>query len=161
MENKGRGLGLMGEFEGKPNWYGGQVQQIAHIRNSDQSESPFHIYLETMEQRKSNRCARVLSSQCCLQLKVPKDMMHGPISEKLRKFLSRKFIICGRTFLPFHAKEEKVYMMQSNEDFERKPQDWCGDHHRMSLASFIAWHNPLDLNYKQVRSLNSVMAHHP
>ena len=140
----------MGEFEGKPNWYGGQVQQIAHIRNSDQSESPFHIYLETMEQRKSNRCARVLSSQCCLQLKVPKDMMHGPISEKLRKFLSRKFIICGRTFLPFHAKEEKVYMMQSNEDFERKPQDWCGDHHRMSLASFIAWHNPLDLNYKQV-----------
>lgn len=154
MENKGRGLGLMGEWEGKPNWYGGQVQQIARIeRASDGSSCPFHIHLETMEQRKSNRSARVLSSQCSLQLKVPKAMMHGAVSEELRKFLSQKFIICGRTFIPFHAKEEKAYMMQSNEDFERKPQKWCGDFHRMSLASFIAWHNPLDLNFKQVCSL--------
>ena len=153
----------MGDWEGKPNWYGGQVQQIARIeRASGQPGSPFRIHLEPMEQRKSNRAARVLSSQCCLQLKVPKAMMHGAPSEELRKFLSQKFIICGRTFVPFNAKEEKVNMMQSDENFERKPQKWCGDLHRMSLAKFIAWHNPLDLNYKQVQSfLNSTIVHHP
>lgn len=136
LENKGRGLGLMGEWEGKPNWYGGQVQQIARIECA--ADKLFHIHLEPMEQWKLNHSARVLLSQCSLQLMVPKAMMHGKDSEDLCKFLSQKFIICGRTFIPFHAKEEKAYMMQSNEDFERKPQKWCGDYHRISLANFIA-----------------------
>ena len=33
MENKGQGLGLMGDWEGKSKWYSGQIQQGACIVN--------------------------------------------------------------------------------------------------------------------------------
>lgn len=144
----------MGEWKGKPNWYGGQVQQIARIthftRPHGDSRPPYDITIEPLEQRKSSRIPRLLGSVGALQLRVPKDMMHGEASENLQKFLHQKFVICGRVFLPYHAKEGKVYMMQSNEDYQRRSQKYCGDQFRMSLAEFVGWHNPLPLNYKQV-----------
>ena len=143
----------MGDWEGKSKWYGGQIQQVARIAPVDKGSDNscgFQLALEPLEQRKSNRFARILGSRRMLQVRVPKDLAHGESSERLRRFMAQKFVLCGRVFVPFHAKEGKVYLMETDEDYERLGDMREGDQYRMSLAAFVSWHNPLDLNHKQV-----------
>ncbi|KXN85003.1 putative RNA-dependent RNA polymerase SHL2 [Leucoagaricus sp. SymC.cos] len=148
-ENKGRGLGLMGEWHNVENWYGGRVQQIARLSKRDNGH--YHVHLEAMEKRRSHRFARYCGSRRILQLRLPKDVMQKE-SAKLKEFLQRKFVLCGRTFIPFHAKDRGLYMVEINEDFDRKPQDEFGDQYRISFADFINWHNPPEYNHKQALS---------
>jgi RNA-dependent RNA polymerase len=144
----------MGEWEGKPRWYGGQIQQVARIttanKHSTDPYASFALSLEPLEQRKSNRFARVLGSRRMLQVSIPEDMARGEQSEKLRRFMAQKFVICGRVFVSFHAKDGHVYLMETDQNYERCADMEEGDQHRISLTSFVDWHNPLDLNYKQV-----------
>ena len=144
MENKGRGLGLMGR-KGEPGWYGGRIQQRArlYVKNSK-----VHIKLEPMEMCKSHRFARYCGSRRILQVRVPDDVGR---QDEVRSFLRCKFIICGRAFVPFHAKEGSVYMVEINDDSHRPRRTECGDQFRLSLSQFINWHNPLALNKGQVR----------
>lgn len=149
-ENKGRGLGGMGPWRGKDDWYGGRIQQIARVRKG-KGKGSFVIQLEKPEIRRSHRFSRFLGSRRILQVRVSDDLMfqHG---DDIRAFLAcHKFILCGRVFLPFHAKELGVYMMETNQDYDRQPARSEGDQHRLSLRQFIDWHNPFRLNSAQVR----------
>lgn len=137
----------MGDWEGRPNWYGGQVQQVARV---DATSGEWRIIIEPMEQRSSCEFSRFLTSKGLLQVRVPEKLMYGEASIKAREFFSQKFILCGRCFMAFSAKEGKVYMMETNEDFERQSNDRYGDGMRMSFASFVEWFNPLHLNSDQV-----------
>lgn len=69
---------------------------------------------------------------------------------KIIEFLSRRQVICGRVFFPFFAKENKIYLVECNEDLDRKPKLSEGDQFRLSWKEFIRWHNPLELNRQQV-----------
>ncbi|OBZ68489.1 putative RNA-dependent RNA polymerase SHL2 [Grifola frondosa] len=148
MENKGRGLGLHGEWQGDPKWYGGKIQQIVRLVEAEKGSSrPYRLFLEKMQKRKSNRFARFLGSRRVLQISIPKKLLHENI-EALRSFLAQNFILCGRVFVAIGAKDGKVYLMEINQDHERKA-DTVGDQFRMSLEEFVDWHNPLSLNSKQ------------
>jgi hypothetical protein len=148
IENKGRGLGLMGEWRGHDNWYGGRIQQVARL-SSHPGKQSYEIHLEAMEKRRSHRFARFCGSRRILQLRISKDLMLKE-SAKLKKFLQGKFILCGRVFIPFHVKDNCLYMVETNEDWERQVQVEFGDQLRISFSDFIQWHNPPEYNFKQV-----------
>lgn len=148
-ENEFRGLGLMDDWLGVADWYGGQIQQIARIEPSDNPAIPYVVRLEELEKRRSNRLARFLGSRRIVQLRVSDKLLRKD-GDKIREFVRAKFIICGRVFVPLHAKDNGVYMVETNEDFERRPDQSCGDLHRMSFQKVIQWLNPLELNFDQV-----------
>ncbi|KAG0706616.1 RNA dependent RNA polymerase-domain-containing protein [Suillus ampliporus] len=147
VENKGRGLGTMGQWEGKDTWYGGKIQQAARIVKAGQS---FKFELEKPEIRRSHRFARFLGSRRILQVRVPDNLTYDKVGAAIREFLtSRKFVLCGRVFVPFHAKEGSLYLFETNENVDRQTNLGDGDSHRLTLYQLMQWHNPLRLNSKQ------------
>ncbi|KAG1749807.1 RNA dependent RNA polymerase-domain-containing protein [Suillus paluster] len=149
VENKGRGLGSMGDWEGKDNWYGGKIQQVARIIKAGKT---FKFELEKPEIRRSHRFARFLGSRRILQVRLPDNLArtYDTDGAAALKFLtSSKFVLCGRVFVPFHAKEGSVYLFETNENIDRQTNPGDGDGHRLTLHDFIEWHNPLGLNAKQ------------
>jgi hypothetical protein len=148
-ENESRGLGLMDDWRGVADWYGGQVQQIARIEATDDTANPYIVRLEPLEKRRSNRLARYLGSRRVVQLRVSDKLLRKD-GDRIRDFIRAKFIICGRLFVPLHAKDNGVYMVETNENFNRRPDPSCGDTHRKSFQEIIQWLNPLELNFKQV-----------
>ncbi|KAG2369519.1 RNA dependent RNA polymerase-domain-containing protein [Suillus spraguei] len=147
VENKGRGLGTMGDWEGKENWYGGKIQQVARIVRAGSS---YKLELEKPEIRRSHRFARFLGSRRILQIRVPDNLTYDT---EVPKFLeSNKFVLCGRVFVPFHAKEGSAYLFETNENIDRQTNPGDGDDHRLTLHEFVQWHNPLRLNSKQPTS---------
>lgn len=151
IENIGRGEGLMGEWDGVPDWHGGQVQQLARLK--EEKRGKFKLVLEPFENRRSHRFARKLSSRRVIQIRVPKTLLEdSAISDKIKAYLAQRFVLLGRTYIPFHVKDGSVYMIEGNQDYERQPQEWCGDQHRLSFVEFMEWHNPMALNMKQAIS---------
>lgn len=88
-----------------------------------------------------------------LRLSIPPSVN----KDRLRKFLAQKFVLCGRVFVALRPKEGKsgqawkVYLIEVNENVDRHPKVSEGDHRRLSLREFVRWHNPIELNSKQVR----------
>ncbi|KAG1795975.1 RNA dependent RNA polymerase-domain-containing protein, partial [Suillus plorans] len=60
-----------------------------------------------------------------------------------------KFVLCGRVFVPFHAKEGSVYLFETSQNIDRQTNLSEGDSHRLTLYQFVKWHNPLGLNSMQ------------
>ncbi|KAH8094650.1 RNA dependent RNA polymerase-domain-containing protein [Cristinia sonorae] len=141
LENSYRGLGLQGEWKGEKEWYGGQVQQVARIFEVEKGN--YHLRLERMEMRKSHRFARYLGSRHFMQCKVPDKFEAG------QNFLLKKFILCGRVFVPFCVKDGNVYLLETKENYQRRPSISQGDQYRVDFDELIAWHNPMHLNGKQ------------
>ncbi|KAI0370069.1 hypothetical protein BV20DRAFT_1075995 [Pilatotrama ljubarskyi] len=146
-EGRLRGLGLQGEWEETEDWYGGKIQQVARL---EEEHGSLLLVLAPMEMRKSNRFARFLGSRRILQVSIPREMRNTG-GDDLRKFFTQKFVLCGRVFVAFGAKDGKVFLMETNEDYERAGRT-PGDNQRMSLEEFVAWHNPMDKNGKQAVS---------
>lgn len=150
MENKGRGLGGMGEWKGKENWYGGRIQQVGRL---DRTGTQFFIRLQKPEIHRSHRFSRFLGSRRILQVRVKEDHLYK-YGNKIRSLMcSSKFVLCGRVFLPFHAKDSSVYLVETNQGYERTAKFNDGDQFRISLRDFINWHNPLGGNDQQVGPL--------
>jgi hypothetical protein len=138
----------MGEWKGEADWYGGRIQQIARVLKTDDG---YKVQLDPPEKRRSHRLARYLGSRRIIQLRVPDELVLEEY-QSIQQFLSQKFILCGRIFVPLHAKDSSVYMVETNEAWEgRQPGLWCGDQYRKSFADIVYWHNPLDLNKDQVK----------
>jgi hypothetical protein len=70
--------------------------------------------------------------------------------DNISKFLTHKFILCGRVFLPLRPKDGKVYLVKVSEDFDRLPLDFESDHRRLTFREIVSWHNPMENNSKQV-----------
>ncbi|KAG6860856.1 hypothetical protein C0995_006720 [Termitomyces sp. Mi166 len=145
MENKGRGLGPKGPQGVGNDWYGGQIQQTAKLVGN---KGEYRIRLEPMENKRSYRLARFLGSRRILQLKIPRDLIFEE-NKQLRQFMRHKFVLCGRVFVPFFAKDHAVYLVETDEDYERCGAHWAGDQFRWPFEHIINWHNPLQFNAKQ------------
>ncbi|PBK76213.1 hypothetical protein ARMSODRAFT_217849 [Armillaria solidipes] len=147
LENQGRGLGPMGDFQGETHWYGGRVQQIGHLIQINKKD--FKVELQPLEMRKSTRFTRYLGSRRVLQIRVSDNLLMNAETE-VREFLARKFVICGRVFVPWVPKEGSLYLVEGNENYERTGhQKWSGDQYRLSYPAILEWHNPALLNSKQ------------
>jgi len=89
-----------------------------------------------------------------LRLTIPP----GLNQDRLRNFLGQKFVICGRVFVTLRPKDSKggkawkIYLIEVDENVDRRPKVSEGDHRRLTLREFVKWHNPIGLNSKQVRT---------
>ncbi|KAG6380657.1 RNA dependent RNA polymerase-domain-containing protein [Boletus reticuloceps] len=129
IENQGRGLGGLGLWKGKDDWYGGRIQQVGRLIR--EGPTRFSIQLEKPEIRRSHRFSRFLGSRRILQVRVVDDLLYK-YGDEVRTFLSSsRFILCGRVFLPFHAKEGSMYLTETDQNYERLPNDEDGDHLRI------------------------------
>jgi RNA-dependent RNA polymerase len=88
-----------------------------------------------------------------LRLSIPSSIHR----DRLRGLLEKKFVLCGRVFIAIRPKDAKsgkpwkVYLIEVNEDVDRQPKVSEGDCQRLTLREFVRWHNPMQLNSKQVR----------
>lgn len=137
----------MGLWKGKDDWYGGRIQQVGRLV---QAHGRFSIQLEKPEIRRSHRFSRFLGSRRILQVRVADDLMYKHGDDIRMVLSSSKFILCGRVFLPFHAKEGSMYLLETNQSHERVSNNHDGDNLRLSLKDFINWHNPFERNDQQV-----------
>ncbi|KAJ6601037.1 RNA dependent RNA polymerase-domain-containing protein [Mycena vulgaris] len=142
VENKSRGLGLMGEFESIPDYFGGNVQFSIRLLDAGAGKEP-RVRLEPLQMTRSNHLARELGSVSVIALRDDKD---GAL---VRKWAARKFIFCGRAYIALPPKSGKVYLIETDENCGRTPQEWCGDQHRISYDEYIRRNNPLDYNAEQ------------
>ena len=104
LENRGRGLGLMGEWGGEPNWWGGKIQQI--LRLAKMPSGSYVVLMERLESCRSNRIARFLGSRRVGQMRVDTDLVNKERG-KLLEFLLQCFVLCGRIFRPFASKDQE------------------------------------------------------
>ena len=145
IEDKGRALGLLGAWGGDTDWYGGRIQQIGRLV---ENKGEFTVLLQKPQKRRTHRYARFAGSRRILILKTSGVSAAGAA----KNFCAQKFILLGRVFIPFHTKDDTLYMVEVNEDWERTP-DKGADRFRFSLADFVAVFNPLELNNRQVSFL--------
>jgi RNA-dependent RNA polymerase len=70
-------------------------------------------------------------------------------SSGLTQFFQKPFVLWGRVFRTFYAKDETVFLFKTNEIFDAthiRPGHYPG----LSLLQFLEWHNPLEYNHSQV-----------
>jgi hypothetical protein len=145
LEKGGRGLGLMGTWHGVENWYGGRIQQI--LRRESKGGKVLYV-LQEPEMKRSHRVARFVASRRVLEIRIPKAERFAVEPH----MLARKFVLAGRVFVPFAAKDGKLYAVETREDWQRAPDAEQGDATRISFKQFVQWHNSLSRNFKQAAS---------
>jgi RNA-dependent RNA polymerase len=144
FENKSRGLGLMeGEFEGVSDWFGGKVQLTIRLLDAGEDKVP-NVRLEPLQMTRSHHLARELGSVSVIALRDDKD---GAL---VKQWAGHKFILWGRVYIALPPKGSKVYLIETNEDYDRTPQEWCADIRRKSYDDYIRNNNPMELNANQV-----------
>lgn len=133
-------------------WYGGRISQCARVV---EDSGQFKIVLDPpVYHQNTSRFARFLGSRRMFRLSIPS----GVRKDRLHSFLAQKFVLCGRVFVALRPKESKggkawkVYLIEVNENVDRSPKKSEGDHRRLTLQDFVRWHNPIELNRKQVRN---------
>uniref|UniRef100_D8QL20 RNA-dependent RNA polymerase n=1 Tax=Schizophyllum commune (strain H4-8 / FGSC 9210) TaxID=578458 RepID=D8QL20_SCHCM len=168
VEGKGRGLGLMGPWEEQgsaEDYFGGKIQQVVRLTREGKGEFSFSL-LPMQAQKRSYRLARRLGSRRIVQVRLDKeynnqakDKGKGKGNEKegeeeegvgVAEFLAQsKFVLCGRVFVPYASKDGSAYLVEVDEDYERKARTGCGDQHRLSLEKLIESENPWVMNCNQ------------
>ncbi|KAF7347182.1 RNA-dependent RNA polymerase [Mycena venus] len=102
-----------------------------------------NVRLEPLQMTRSHHLARELGSVSVIALRDDKN------GDLVRQWARRKFILCGRTYIALPPKASKVYLIETNEDYGRLVQEWCGDQHRISYDEYIHKNNPMALNANQ------------
>jgi RNA-dependent RNA polymerase len=101
IENVGRGLGLMGQWQGVEDWYGGRVQQQAEVVQLN--DGTYQFVLLPPEMRKSCLFGRFLGSRRLIRIRLPKKTKDTDL--KLKDFLKGKHVLCGRVFVALFPKD--------------------------------------------------------
>lgn len=164
-----RSLGVYGDWAPwhpgpAEDWYGGRISQRAHII---EDSGRFKIVLDSpIYHQNTPRFARFLGSRRMIRLTIPPSVR----KDRLRSFLAQKFVLCGRVFLVLRPKESKggkawnIYLIEVNENIDRYPKVSEGDHRRLTFQEFVRWHNPIELNGKQVSNtslMTCIRLRHP
>ncbi|KAJ7238761.1 RNA dependent RNA polymerase-domain-containing protein [Mycena haematopus] len=153
QEGKSRGLGLVDEpwehWDGQTSYYGGQIEYPLRLKKSDDPERQYEIYLEKPRKGRSHRFARDLGSPSILHLSVPSRLVRDE-GDSVRRFLAQRFILNGRVYIPIPPKDTtSVYLIQTDQNYERKALAWYGDKLRLSFDQFVQRHNPPGPNSQQ------------
>ena len=83
-------------------------------------------------------------------MKLAKNVLNKH-TKKLSEYLHRPLILCGSVFRAFFSKESNVFYVKTNEGTDGKSiLSNVFVPNIMSFWEFINWHNPIELNSKQV-----------
>ncbi|KZT10358.1 uncharacterized protein LAESUDRAFT_693936 [Laetiporus sulphureus 93-53] len=160
MRNPHGGLGLNDSVP-DPGWYGGKVHFTAKVVvERENKTSTIKIKLDKPHLGSSNHFARRFGSRRFIRVRIPKDF-HAKAGkdmpeDALLNYFRRPVVIMGRVFRAFYAKEQNVFLFQTNELFngkrilQSKPRSCkvktCNN---LSFLDFINFHNNMELNREQ------------
>lgn len=143
-------------------WHGGQVLFHAKLRDLTPSRDrksctpQYKLTLEPAELSSSHSFARRFGSKHFLRMKLTKSVVNKH-SKKLLDYIRRPLILCGSVFRAFFAKESNVFYVKTNEGTDGKSiLSNVSIPNVMSFLEFINWHNPIELNSKQVSTHTSM-----
>jgi hypothetical protein len=143
VENVGRGLGLMGPFEGSlENWHGGQITLRGKLVPVPNRTDAFTIeLLPPVLDRKSRLLSRFIGSRRVISVSLRQLNMFKPgVVEAAQRFLARPHIILGRTFILFQIKESKAaWLIETTQDYDPLAAVDASDRFRRSALSVINW----------------------
>jgi RNA-dependent RNA polymerase len=155
-------------------WYGGKVAFIARLCQKEQSGNrsndmpQYRIELDAPELSASTRFLRRWGSRRFVRVRIPDSVFYGQNNRKLHAsmafhlltvgfeglltFFKNNFVIHGRVFRAFYAKDHSVFLFELPSTYSSGhiQQDLHGD--RISLPQFLEWHNPMAINKGQVRT---------
>jgi RNA-dependent RNA polymerase len=123
------------------------VQQNATLTLKD---GTLALRLEKQEIGRSHRFSRFYGSRRILKISIPQSILTDRNHRLIDYFADNAFVIFGRVFRAFFAKEGRVYLIETNENHNRIPSADPVDSTRLSLLDFINWHNSVDANGHQV-----------
>ena len=110
----------------------------------------YKLTLEPAELSSSHSFARRFGSKHFLRMKLTKGVTNKH-SKELLDYIRRPLILCGSVFRAFFAKESNVFYVKTNEGTDGKSiLSNVSVPGVMSFLEFINWHNPIELNSKQV-----------
>ncbi|EED84473.1 predicted protein [Postia placenta Mad-698-R] len=144
-------------------WYGGRVHFTAKVVLSsmmpDDKSELFSLRLDRPVLGSSNLFARRFGSRKFIRVRMSKDIYMGPDKkareELLMQFFQRPFVINGFVYKAFYAKEQNVFLFQTNEFWDGnricdpKPISLSPLHRELSFIEFINFHNDLTRNKDQ------------
>ena len=147
-------FGGIGSNEDK--WYGGNVHFTAKLIVAKDKKDVFRLVLDRPTLGSSNRFMRRFGSERFIRVRIQKDALMQK-GDKLTEYFRRPFIICGKVYRAFFAKEQNVFLFRTNEvvsgHSERlsvAPPADPSTTREWSFLRFIKWHNDLQLNDDQV-----------
>lgn len=134
-------------------WYGGSVCFPARVKKAGPSES-FTLDLLPPTLGPSTRFTRAFGSHSFVRVKLDQGMVLRE-GRNLIEFFQTPFIIGGRVFRAFYAKENTVHLFMTNETVvvnkEGSPVVATNSKHEgMSVMEFLQWHNDPYHNSAQV-----------
>ena len=147
------GLGFKEDKESL-GWHGGQVLFHAILINTTTDKKScnpqYKITLQPAELSSSHSFGRRFGSKHFLRMKLAKNVLNKH-TKKLSEYLHRPLILCGSVFRAFFSKESNVFYVKTNEGTDGKSiLSNVFVPNIMSFWEFINWHNPIELNSKQV-----------
>ena len=123
------------------------------MRLQTTKDGSFHFYLEHPVLGPSSRFTRTYGSAWLVRVRISKEIFSkSELSEKLRTFLLRPFILNGRVYRLFYAnKDHNAYLMATNETYSGTSLLRDGQSRLVSLLDFFSTHNNLSSNNHQAR----------
>ncbi|KAF8522755.1 RNA dependent RNA polymerase-domain-containing protein [Hysterangium stoloniferum] len=98
-------------------WYAGRVHFIAtlKVRGKGERGSPpaYHIALQRAELASSQRFARRFGSRRFIRVCLPKKILNAE-NNGLVEYFKKPFLLCGRIFRAFEAKDRHVFLIETN-----------------------------------------------
>jgi RNA-dependent RNA polymerase len=145
-----------------PEWFGGKVEFRGQLQDGGPSNPyAYKVVLEKPQIGASCRFTRRFGSMSFLRVKVPDMFLNRP-NNRLTDFFSRPFILNGRVFQTFYAKDDNMFLFRTNEIFKGGSIQAPGSSSQargFSFQEFLDWHNPLELNTNQASSILGRYAH--
>ncbi|PCH44937.1 hypothetical protein WOLCODRAFT_56552, partial [Wolfiporia cocos MD-104 SS10] len=141
-------------------WYGGRVHFTAKV--AFDNSGPTTLKLDRPTLGSSNQLARRFGSWRFIRVRIPKDLPYRGDKKAgegiLVLFFKRPFVLNGRVFRAFYAKEHNVFLVQTNETWDgtqiveqvsSSMPDLMKVPIPVNFLEFINYHNNMDRNRHQ------------
>ncbi|KAF8189916.1 RNA dependent RNA polymerase-domain-containing protein [Mycena galopus ATCC 62051] len=128
-----------------PKRYGGKVSFVGNIEAVGNGEK-FKVVLDRCTLSSSCRLCRRFGSSAILRLKLPQKVWYAG-NKNLKDFFYKPFVILGKVFRAFYAKDGTVFLFKTREYYTNGEirHSTTG----LSLFEFLDQFNPLQLNANQ------------
>lgn len=152
-------------------WYGGKVHFTAKLKGElEGNKRRLFLELERLALGPSTRCSRRWGSASLLRVivnvkSISKELYKGKpkrvAEQAIAEFFSRPFVLMGRVYRAYFAKENTTFLIATNERVKSGKDGVevfnSSDGMNTSLEGFLDWFNPLPHNKEQVcASMDSI-----
>ena len=150
-------------------WVGGRIHFEATLQcvswGDPTVRSAFNLKLEAPVMGSSNRFARRFGSSAFIRVQIPNDLKYSFDTTKygaddVVHYFARPFIIHHHVFRAFYAKDGHVFLFRTRERFTGDTvvmppgeSSASAPARQLSIEELITWHNRLESNRGQVRSM--------